>query len=149
MIQPLGELERVPTFKDLIRKNPDNVNLGLVTYPVLMAADILGPKATLVPVGEDQVPNVEMARNIVSRFNNRFGDTFIVPEMMTQMIKVPGRYRRQSSSPPCAREPLTMHADHNANAEMLLNTPTIQPKAKTLTMLNIMQPPFSCPYCFS
>jgi tryptophanyl-tRNA synthetase len=90
MIQPLGELERVPTFKDLIRKNPDNVNLGLVTYPVLMAADILGPKATLVPVGEDQVPNVEMARNIVSRFNNRFGDTFIVPEMMTQMIKVPG-----------------------------------------------------------
>ncbi|MBU0722379.1 hypothetical protein KKA93_02905 [Patescibacteria group bacterium] len=53
MIQPLGELERVPTFKDLIRKNPDNVNLGLVTYPVLMAADILGPKATLVPVGEE------------------------------------------------------------------------------------------------
>lgn len=90
MIQPLGELERVPTFKDLVRKNPDNVNLGLVTYPVLMAADILGPKATLVPVGEDQVPNVEMARNIANKFNNRFGDTFVVPEMMAQMIKVPG-----------------------------------------------------------
>jgi tryptophanyl-tRNA synthetase len=55
-----------------------------------MAADILGPRATLVPVGEDQVPNVEMARNIASRFNKRFGDTFIVPEMMAQMIKVPG-----------------------------------------------------------
>ncbi len=90
MIQSLGELERVPTFKDLVRKNPDNVNLGLVTYPVLMAADILGPKATLVPVGEDQIPNVEMARNLANRFNKRFGDTFIIPEMMAQMIKVPG-----------------------------------------------------------
>lgn len=90
MIQPLGELERVPTFKDLVRKNPDNVNLGLVTYPVLMAGDILGPKATLVPVGEDQVPNVEIARNLANRFNKRFGDTFVVPEMMAQMVKVPG-----------------------------------------------------------
>ncbi len=90
MIQPIGELERVPTFKDLIRKNPDNVNLGLVTYPVLMAADILGPKATLVPVGEDQIPNVEMARNLANRFNKRFGNTFVIPEMMAQMIKVPG-----------------------------------------------------------
>lgn len=90
MIQSLGELERVPTFKDLVRKNPDNVNLGLVAYPVLMAADILGPKATLVPVGEDQIPNVELARNLANKFNKRFGDTFIVPELMTQMIKVPG-----------------------------------------------------------
>ncbi len=90
MVQPLGDLERVPTFKEMVRKNPDNVNLGLITYPVLMAADILGPKATLVPVGEDQVPNVEMARSIARRFNKHFGDTFVVPEMMTQMIKVPG-----------------------------------------------------------
>lgn len=90
MLQPLGDLERIPTFKDLIRKNPDNVSLGLVTYPVLMAADILGPKATLVPVGEDQVPNVELARALATRFNNRFGDTFVIPDMMKQMIKVPG-----------------------------------------------------------
>jgi tryptophanyl-tRNA synthetase len=90
MIQPLGDLERVPTFKELVRKNPDNVSLGLVTYPVLMAADILGPRATLVPVGEDQVPNVEMARDIARKFNNRFEQTFVIPEMMTQMIKVPG-----------------------------------------------------------
>ena len=90
MIQQMGELERIPTFKDLIKKNPDNVNLGLLTYPVLMAADILGPRATLVPVGEDQVPNVELAQSIAKRFNNRFGETFIVPEMMTQMIRVPG-----------------------------------------------------------
>ena len=90
MLQPMGELERIPTFKDLVRKNPDNVNLGLLTYPVLMAADILGPKATLVPVGEDQRPNVELARSIASRFNSRFGKTFVIPEMMVEMTKVPG-----------------------------------------------------------
>ncbi len=90
MLQPLGDLERIPTFKDLIRKNPDNVNLGIVTYPVLMAADILGPKATFVPVGEDQVPNIELARSLATRFNNRFGDTFVIPNMMQHMIRVPG-----------------------------------------------------------
>lgn len=90
MIQQMGELERIPTFKELIRKNPDNINLGLLTYPVLMAADILGPQATLVPVGEDQVPNVELAQSLARKFNHRFGFTFVVPEMMTQMIRVPG-----------------------------------------------------------
>lgn len=90
MVQPLGELERVPTFRDLVRKNPDNVNLGLVSYPVLMAADILGPQANLVPVGEDQVPNVELARNIAGRFNQRFGETFVMPNMLPEMVKVPG-----------------------------------------------------------
>ncbi len=90
MIQPLGELERIPTFKDLVRKNSDNVTLGLVSYPVLMAADILGPQATLVPVGEDQIPNVELARNMARRFNDRFGTTFAMPETLKEMIKVPG-----------------------------------------------------------
>jgi len=90
MIQPLGDLLGIPTYKDLVRKNPNNVNLGLVTYPVLMAADILGPQSTLVPVGEDQVPNVELAQALARRFNNRFGETFTVPQMMTQMVKVPG-----------------------------------------------------------
>ncbi len=89
-LQPLGELERVPTFKDLVRKNSDNINLGTVSYPVLMAADILGPQATMVPVGEDQVPNVEMAQSIARKFNNKYGDTFIIPEMMSHMIRVPG-----------------------------------------------------------
>ena len=90
MVQPYGDLIRIPTFKDLARKHPDNLNLGIVTYPVLMAADILGPQATLVPVGEDQVPNVEMARNIARKFNARFGETFVLPDMMTTMVKVPG-----------------------------------------------------------
>lgn len=90
MLQPLGDLQRVPTFKDLARKNPDNINLGTITYPVLMAADILGPKATLVPVGEDQVPNLEMARRLARSFNETYGETFPIPEMMKEMVKVPG-----------------------------------------------------------
>lgn len=90
MIQPLGELERIPTFKDLVRKNPDNVTLGLVTYPVLMAADILGTQATIVPVGEDQIPNLELARGMARRFNKRYGQTFTIPQMLEEMVKVPG-----------------------------------------------------------
>jgi tryptophanyl-tRNA synthetase len=90
MIQPLGHLQRTPTFKEMVRKHPDNVNLGLVTYPVLMAADILGPQANLVPVGEDQVPNVELARDLAVRFNERFGQTFVVPKTYHELVKVPG-----------------------------------------------------------
>jgi tryptophanyl-tRNA synthetase len=90
MMQPLGELQRIPTFKDLVRKNPDHVTHGIISYPVLMAADILGPRANIVPVGSDQVPNVELARNLAVSFNKRYGDTFVVPEMLEEMIKVPG-----------------------------------------------------------
>lgn len=90
MIQPLGDLQRVPTFKDLVRKHPDRISHGLLSYPVLMAADILGPRATLVPVGSDQIPNVELARRLATLFNSRYGDTLVVPTMMEEMIKVPG-----------------------------------------------------------
>ncbi len=90
MVQPLGELQNIPTFKDLVKRNPDRVSHGLLSYPVLMAADILGPHTTLVPVGTDQVPNVELARDIARRFNERFGKTFTLPRTMEQMLKVPG-----------------------------------------------------------
>ncbi|HYD93548.1 MAG TPA: tryptophan--tRNA ligase [Candidatus Paceibacterota bacterium] len=90
MLQPLGHLQRVPTFKDMVRKHPDRVTLGLISYPVLMAADILGPQADLVPVGQDQVPNVELARDLADQFNRRFGETFTLPKMLPQMIRVPG-----------------------------------------------------------
>lgn len=90
MLQPLGDLQRIPTFKEKVRKHPDNVNLGLISYPVLMAADILGPKATLVPVGEDQVAHLELAQSLARKFNNRFGQIFEIPAPMTHMIKVPG-----------------------------------------------------------
>ncbi len=90
MFQPLGELQLIPTYKDLVKNNPDRITHGLLSYPVLMAADILGPQANLVPVGSDQSPNVELARDLAVRFNNRFGTTFAVPEMMKEMVKVPG-----------------------------------------------------------
>lgn len=90
MVQPLGDLQTIPTFKDLVRKNPDNVSLGLITYPVLMAADILGTQATLIPVGEDQIPNVELARSLARKFNRKYGETFVIPETMEQMLRVPG-----------------------------------------------------------
>lgn len=75
-----GELTRMTQFKDKSAKHPDDVNAGLFTYPVLMAADILAYKADLVPVGIDQKQHVELARNIAQRFNGKYGDFFTVPE---------------------------------------------------------------------
>jgi len=81
MIAYKGELEKVPTFKDKVRLNPDNVNAGLLTYPVLMAADILIHRAVKVPVGKDQEQHLEMARNFAQRFNGRYGDFFPEPHV--------------------------------------------------------------------
>jgi len=80
MVTPLGWLLRVPTFKEKARLQPQNVNYGLVGYPVLMTADIVLYKAEVVPVGEDQLPHLELAREIARRFNNLFGDTFPEPQ---------------------------------------------------------------------
>jgi tryptophanyl-tRNA synthetase len=90
----LGELERVTTFKEKARKQPDNVNAGLLTYPTLMAADILQHRAQLVPVGKDQEQNMEMARRCARRFNNIYGvDFFPEPQNFyfnATALKVPG-----------------------------------------------------------
>lgn len=75
-----GELSRMTQFKDKSAKHPDNINAGLFTYPVLMAADILLYQADLVPVGVDQSQHLELARNIVQRFNGIYGDVFTMPE---------------------------------------------------------------------
>jgi tryptophanyl-tRNA synthetase len=80
MVTPLGRLTRLPTFKDKVRQQPDNVNYGLVGYPVLMAADIALYKADTVPVGVDQAPHLEFTRDVVRRFNQRFGDVLIEPQ---------------------------------------------------------------------
>src|SRR5680860_372699 len=91
----LGELERTTSFKEKARQQPDNINAGLLTYPVLMAADIIIHKANFVPVGKDQEQNLEMARKFAKRFN-RIYDTkvFPTPRPFTfdgkEMIKVPG-----------------------------------------------------------
>lgn len=90
----LGELERSASFKDKIRTQPNNVNAGLLTYPVLMAADILIHKAHKVPVGKDQEQHLEMAREYVRRFNNMYGQEFLVEPTAfnfgEKLIKVPG-----------------------------------------------------------
>lgn len=75
-----GELSRMTQFKDKSNRNQDNINAGLFTYPVLMAADILLYNANLVPVGADQKQHLELARNIASRFNHSYSDTFTIPE---------------------------------------------------------------------
>lgn len=90
----LGELERVTTFKEKARQQPDNVNAGLLTYPTLMAADILQHRAAKVPVGKDQEQNMEMARRCARRFNNIYGVEFF-PEPQNfyfsdKALKVPG-----------------------------------------------------------
>lgn len=76
----MGELSRMTQFKDKSQRHADNINAGLFTYPVLMAADILLYKSDLVPIGADQKQHLELARNIAERFNAVYGDTFVVPE---------------------------------------------------------------------
>ena len=79
-VAPHGELERMTQFKDKSAHHPENINAGLFIYPVLQAADILLYGATRVPVGEDQRQHLELAREIVRRFNARFGETFAEPQ---------------------------------------------------------------------
>ena len=76
----VGEMQRMTQFKDKSAKHADNINMGLMDYPVLMAADILLYLADYVPVGADQTQHVEIARDIAIRFNNRYGETFRVPQ---------------------------------------------------------------------
>lgn len=90
----IGELERTTSFKDKVRKQPENVNAGLLTYPVLMAADIIIHKAKKVPVGKDQEQNLEMARKFARRFNHMYKvDYFPEPTPFNfgeELIKIPG-----------------------------------------------------------
>lgn len=89
-----GELERVTTFKEKARKQPDNINAGLLTYPTLMAADILIHKSHLVPVGKDQEQHLEMTRTFARRFNRMYKtDYFPIPRAFNfddELVKIPG-----------------------------------------------------------
>ena len=90
-VTPHGDLERMTQFKDKSARAPENINAGLFTYPVLMAADILLYRATRVPVGEDQVQHLELAREITRRFNSRFGETFAEPlPLHTKAMRILG-----------------------------------------------------------
>ncbi|PJE70241.1 tryptophan--tRNA ligase [Candidatus Shapirobacteria bacterium CG10_big_fil_rev_8_21_14_0_10_48_15] len=87
-IFPVSRMEQLPTYKDKKKENPDYVNVGLFYYPILMAADILLYKAEVVPVGKDQVPHIEVTREIARKFNSMFGQVFPEP----QAYLTPGAY---------------------------------------------------------
>lgn len=87
-----GELEKTSTFKEKVRLQPENVNAGLLTYPVLQTADIILHRATYVPVGKDQEQHLEMARTFTNRFNHRYGEVFPEPQAFNygnELVKVP------------------------------------------------------------
>ena len=88
-LTPLGELERMTQFKEKSKQHKKYVNAGLFSYPILMAADILLYKADTVPVGEDQVQHVELARTLARKFNNKFGNVFPLPKV--QLVKTGAR----------------------------------------------------------
>ncbi len=104
---PYGELSRMTQFKEKSGKQRENINVGLFTYPVLMAADIILYDAKYVPVGEDQLQHLEFTREIVRRFNNRFGKTFVEPKpLMTSVPRLmsfddPGSKMSKSSPGGC------------------------------------------------
>lgn len=88
-LTPFGELERMTQFKEKSKQYKKNINTGLFSYPVLMAADILLYKTNIVPVGEDQLQHVELTRALAKKFNNKFGETFALPK--AQLSKVGAR----------------------------------------------------------
>jgi len=92
MVTPLGKLTDLPTFKEKVRQQPHNINYGLVGYPVLMTADIVLYKADLVPVGVDQAPHLEFAREVVRSFNHRYNTNVLIEPQMkaTETPKVLG-----------------------------------------------------------
>ncbi len=82
MVTPLSWVQRVPTFKEMVRNQPDNVNLGLLEYPVLQCADIVIVKGDVVPVGRDQAAHLELSREITRRFNRLYGNVFPEPQIV-------------------------------------------------------------------
>lgn len=108
-----GELSRMTQFKDKSQKHPENVNGGLFTYPVLMAADILLYKTDLVPIGADQKQHLELARNIAERFNGIYGDTFVVPDGYFPKVAA----RVMSLQDPTSK---MSKSDENVNAKVML-----------------------------
>ena len=99
MVTPYGWVQRVPTFKEMARQQPDNVNMGLFSYPVLQAADILLVKGDAVPVGGDQDAHIEMARETARRFNRVYGKLFPEPATLrTSTPKILGTDGKQKMS---------------------------------------------------
>lgn len=110
----MGECSRMTQFKDKSANHAENINVGLFTYPVLMASDILLYQANLVPVGEDQRQHLELCRNLAQRFNNNYSETFIVPE--PYIVKLGAKI--MSLQDPSKK---MSKSDSNSNASIFLN----------------------------
>jgi len=99
MVTPLGWLLRTPTFKEMAKKHPDNVNLGLLSYPVLQGADIVLVKGQGVPVGKDQLPHLELIREVVRKFNRTYSPVFPEPRaLLTETPEIKGTDGKQRMS---------------------------------------------------
>ena len=103
-VTPVSWLERTPTYKEKKRDQPDDVNHGLLTYPVLQAADIVIYKASLVPVGKDQAAHLELSREIVRAFNARYGETFPEPQAVHTEAPDRARHRRRPQDEQVGRQ---------------------------------------------
>ena len=118
MVTPLGKLTDLPTFKDKVRQHPENVNYGLVGYPVLMTADIVLYKSNIVPVGIDQAPHLEFAREIVRSFNYRYHTHVLIePQIKTTEISQGAWHRRQREDEQEPEQPHRAGRHPGGNAE--------------------------------
>ena len=125
----MGELSRMTQFKDKSQRHGDNINAGLFTYPVLMAADILLYKTDLVPVGKDQMQHLELARDIAIRFNSVYGDVFTVPEgfvtkTSAKIMSLSEPTKKMSKSDPNPKGYISMLDDFNVIAKKIKSATT-------------------------
>ena len=125
MVVPMGKLTDLPTFKEKVRMHPQNVNYGLLGYPVLMSADILLYKAELVPVGIDQAPHIEFTREVVRSFNYRYGTQVLVEPQMkaTRFTKIMGLDAANKMSKSLNNE-IEIAADDEATRKLVMTMVT-------------------------
>jgi tryptophanyl-tRNA synthetase len=132
-IYPVSRLEQLPTYKEKKLEQPRYVNLGLLYYPILMAADILIYKAELVPVGKDQLPHIEVTREIARKFNQMFGPTFPEPrDVQTEASYVPSLTGQGKMSKTQPESYINLTDDLKTIYEKLKKTPTDSGKGKKL-----------------
>jgi len=151
MLSYKGELEKTATFKDKVRQHPDNVNTGLLTYPVLQAADILVHRALKVPVGKDQEQHIEMTRNFAERFNYRYGEVFPVPSAfsygseLTKIMSLDGKGKMSKSENAMATLYLTDTDDlirqkiTKAKSDVVPNVPNSEKSEAVENLFGLMQ----------
>lgn len=156
-IYPVSRLEDLPTYKDKKAQHPKYVNMGLLFYPVLMAADILLYKANLVPTGIDQEPHIEVAREIARKFNSMFGDTFPEPQRFTTAGEyVPSLTGTGKMSKTVEGSSITLADDLDTIKRRLAKTPTDSgieggeiPQKGGVANLFILLKMFAAPYVYS